>query len=64
MLNLNTTEIEDTNNYKRTYKLLTENSAPFSMRTFLNLSNVLFFSAKWIMNSAVKRRYNLINKKR
>jgi hypothetical protein len=38
--------------------LLTENSAPFSTRTFLKVSKVSFFSARAIINSAaiIKQR--------
>jgi hypothetical protein len=38
--------------------LLTENSAPFSTRMFLKVSNVSFFSAREIINSAaiIKQR--------
>jgi hypothetical protein len=35
------------------FPLLTENSAPFFTRMFLKVSNVSFFSARKIINSAV-----------
>lgn len=39
----------------------TANSAPFSSNAFLNFSNVSFFSARCMMNSAKKKNLTLIN---
>lgn len=39
----------------------TANSAPFSSNAFLNFSNVSFFSARCMMNSAKQKNLKLIN---